>query len=145
MGVRVDIHVPQEYPRYCIALLEALFADHTVVSITKHFTEGQSGTYVVLAEATRQDGRKELPVVVKIGPNHLLEQEWRATKDYIDGQLPGFVPISQTLASIPVSEEDESTVSYSAARYELAGNGVFEIETLRKYALTASSAELWVF
>ena len=143
MGVRVEIRVPQEYPPYCIALLETLFADHVVAAVTKHFTEGQSGTFVFLVESMRQAGEKELPVVVKIGPSHLLEQEWRAAQDPIASRLPDFVPISGQLASVTVTAEDGSTAIYSAVRYQLAGNGIFAIETLRTYALAASPAALW--
>jgi hypothetical protein len=142
MGVHIGIGVPQEYPPYCIALLEALFADYTKATITKQFTEGQSGTFVFLVEPTRQDGQKELPVVVKIGPNHLLEQELRAAQAHIVNRLPGFVPISGELASTVVTTGDDSTATYSAACYQLAGHGVFDIETLRDYALTAPVAAL---
>jgi hypothetical protein len=142
MGVRVEIRVPQEYPSYCIALLKALFANLDLVEITKHFTEGQSGTFVFLVESTRPNGETQLPVVVKIGPNHLLEQELRAAQAHIENRLPGFVPISGELASTVVTTEDGSTATYSAARYQLAGHGVFAIETLRDYALTAPVAAL---
>jgi hypothetical protein len=142
MGVDVQIPIPQKYPPYCITLLEALFADYTKATVTKHFTVGQSGAFVFLVEPTRQDGQKELPVVVKIGPNHLLEQERHAAQAHIDNRLPGFVPISGELASTIVTTGDGSTATYSAARYQLAGHGVFAIETLRDYALTAPVAAL---
>jgi len=143
MGVRVEIHVPQKYPAYCIALLEQLFANTAVATVSKHFTDGQSGTFVFLVEPTRQDGEKELPVVVKIGPRHLLEQEWRAAQDHIASRLPDFVPISGQLATVTVTAADGSRADYSAARYQLAGNGLFATETLRDYATTASAAALW--
>ncbi len=142
MGVRIEIRVPQKYPPYCIALLEQSFAGYAVASVTKHFIEGQSGTYVFLVEPTRQAGEKELPVVVKIGPSHLLDQEWRAAQD-IASRLPDFVPISGQLASVAVSVADGSTAGYSAARYQLAGNGIFAIETLRSYVHSASADALW--
>ncbi len=139
----IEIRVPQTYPPYCTALLEQLFADTAVATVTKHFTEGQSGTFVFLVEPTQLGGEPALPVVVKIGPRHLLEQEWRAAQDHIASRLPDFVPISGALATITVTAADGSRADYSAARYQLAGNGVFTIETLRDYATTASPAALW--
>jgi len=141
--VRIEIRVPQQYPDYCIALLEQLFADRALATVTKHFTEGQSGTFVFLVEPTRQDGAPELPVVVKIGPRHLLEQEWRAAQDHIASRLPDFVPISGALATVTVTATDGSRADYSAARYQLAGNGLFTIATLRDYATRAPTAALW--
>jgi hypothetical protein len=135
--------VPQEYPLYCIALLKALFADYAVATVTKHFTEGQSGTFVFLVKPSRQDGQNELPVIVKIGPSHVLEQEWRAAQDHIASRLPGFVPISGQLASVAVTAADGGTTTYSAARYQLAGDGIFAIEMLRDYAHMASADALW--
>ncbi len=143
MAVTVETRLSQEYPPYCIALLEQLFADSRTVVITKQFTEGQSGTFVLLVEPTDQQGERALPAVVKIGPRHLLEEEQHAAQTYMADRLPDFVPFGDALATVNVSGAAGSTETYSAARYALAGNGIFTIETLRGYALHAPQDALW--
>ncbi|MEM7129828.1 MAG: hypothetical protein AAF702_26075 [Chloroflexota bacterium] len=63
------------YPPCCTQLLQQMFMDCEEVSILKEFTEGESGTRVFLTKAQKQGKPAGLPVIVKLGPAHLLEEE----------------------------------------------------------------------
>ncbi len=137
MGVHVEIRVSQEYPAYCTKLLEKLFANYAAATVVKHFTEGESGTFVFLVELIHETGEQET-AIVKIGPHHLLDQERHAAQ-VLTNMLPNFVPISEQRASVHVIAADGTATIYSAARYA----SVFPNETLRNYVLTASDSALW--
>lgn len=122
------------------ALLQRMFADYVKVSLEKEFTEGQSGTQVFLAIPYRSEQEPELPVVVKLGPQELIQQEWTAAQ-HTRRKLPGFVEIAGEPSYL--EPKIEGDIPYGGLRYELAGQGLFRTESLRMYCRHAAAADLW--
>jgi hypothetical protein len=121
-------------------VLQAMFRDYTKIVLQKEFTEGQSGTQVFLALPYRTNMDRELPVVVKIGATELIEQEWLAASRYATRRLPGFLAIVGEPTYVDVAGEG----AYGGLQYELAGNGLFRIESLRTYSRQSKAVDLWM-
>lgn len=120
-----------------------MFTDHGRVTVTKEFTEGQSDTFVFLVKAQKKGNGSELPVIVKLGPAHLIEEEWHATRTFTEGKLPGFVPIKEEPVFADETAPDGTIDKFGAAKYGLAGDGIFEVQTLRDYVGSASSQSIY--
>lgn len=135
-------------------VLEKMFHGYARVELRKEFTEGQSSTHVYLIVAHHQNGRAELPGVVKIGPEEVILPEWQAARAHAMRRLPDFVEIEgePTLLDGQISdgrvvnvrgEHEHSAGGHAGLRYRLAGDGVFDTESLRVFSRTAEAAAFW--
>lgn len=119
-------------------LLSALFAQAAKVTVLTEFTDGLTATRVLLARPTAANGINELPAVVKLGPRSLIEPEWQATQHHILRQMPGFAAVR----GLPVYLADGAN-EMGALCYAQVGDGVFDVESLSRYASHASVQDLW--
>ncbi|RIK28120.1 MAG: hypothetical protein DCC55_38970 [Chloroflexi bacterium] len=117
-----------------------MFAGYARVVLQREFSEGQSGTQVFLAVPYRGGQEQELPVVVKLGPQELIQQEWSAAQ-HTRRKLPGFVEIAGEPVYLEAAET--GSIPYGGLRYELAGQGLYQTESLRMYCRHAPAADLW--
>ena len=119
-------------------LLSALFAQAAKVTVLTEFTDGLTSTRVLLVRPTADNGITELPAVVKLGPRSLIEPEWQATQHHILRQMPGFAAVR----GVPVYLADGAN-EMGALCYAQVGDGVFDVESLSRYASHASVQDLW--
>ncbi|MEZ4736974.1 MAG: effector-associated domain EAD1-containing protein [Caldilineaceae bacterium] len=120
-------------------LLSILFAQATKVAVATEFTDGRTATRVFLVRPTAADGGNLLPAVVKLGPRTLIEPEWQATQRQVLDRLPNFA----TVRGDPIYFADETGKAWGALRYAQVGDGVFDIESLSRYASHAGVQDLW--
>ncbi|MBX3011251.1 MAG: CHAT domain-containing protein [Caldilineaceae bacterium] len=122
-----------------IQLVRLLFAKATKVRVSTEFTDGRTATRVLLARPVAADGVTELPAVIKLGPRALIEPEWQAAQNAVLGRLPGSVKVD----SIPIYFVDETGAAWGALRYAQVGDGIFDVESLSRYATHATLPDLW--
>jgi len=108
------------------AILAGLFAEHRQVILKNELTGGQSGSRVFIVSPVQNVGVPNLPVVVKMAPAPLIEREWQAYRQFIEGKFPGVAEIKGR----PVFSEDGD---WAGLRYALVGGGTFETESLLAY------------
>ena len=134
-GATASKLIPLEMPRGLKVsdverlLFSTLFSGASKLNIVTEFTDGRTATRVFLIRPTDSDGVKELPVVVKVGPKRLIEEEWNATQRHVLRRLPGFVPVQGEASYI---EGDKGEI-WGGLRYSLVGDGLFEAKSLAKY------------
>ena len=135
--MKPEIAYPSDWalPSAVQLVLQQMFQGYPKIVLQQEFTEGQSGTHVLLAVAEHRAQNRELPVVVKIGPAEVIQQEVAATQ-HVARKLPDFV----ALDGEPVYVEGNL---YGGLRYKLAGNGLFRTESLRAYSRHATTLELY--
>lgn len=140
--MRPTVEYPGDWnvPPVVGAMLQQMFAGYARVVLQREFSEGQSGTQVFLAVPYRGGQEQELPVVVKVGPQELIQQEWSAAQ-HTRRKLPGFMEITGEPVYLEAAETD--SIPYGGLRYELAGQGLFQTESLRMYCRHASADDLW--
>lgn len=137
--------LPMELPRNVVLaaveqqLLSLLLAKAAKLVVVTEFTDGRTPTRVLLVCPVAADGVRELPAVVKLGPRSLIEPEWQATQRQVLDRLPNFA----TVRGEPIYFEDETGKRWGALRYAQVGDGVFEIESLSRYASHANVQDLW--
>ena len=121
------------------ALLSTLLHKATRLRILSEFTDGRTATRVFLIRPTDRDGVEELPAVVKIGPQALIEPEWQATQRHVLSRLPGFAAIQGE----PIYLAQPNGSIMGALRYGQVGDGVFAVESLASYLAKASLIDSW--
>ncbi|MCA9931136.1 MAG: hypothetical protein KC419_21775, partial [Anaerolineales bacterium] len=126
-----DSRLERPLPAPIKKVLETMFAAYSQVIVKSEFGEGFSGSRVFLVRSLREDGRSELPSVVKVDEIDRIKKEWRAYQDCIRNRLPGVAGISDT----PVYPPDNQ---YGGLRYPLAGDGAFNVVSLQDYCRQAS-------
>lgn len=119
-------------------LLSAMFADAQKLAIIAEFTDGQTETRVFLLRSTDREGVEDLPVVAKVGPRILIQEEWRATQRHVLRKLPGFAPVQGEPTYLRSDEQ-----VWGGLRYGQVGDGLFEVESLSRYAERAPLRDLW--
>ncbi|GIK37957.1 MAG: hypothetical protein BroJett011_17900 [Chloroflexota bacterium] len=111
-------------------ILKQMFAGYRRVIVEKEFGGGFSGGRVFLLRPIRNEGRPELPAVVKVASVSLIKKEWQVYQDFIQDRLPNAVGMRDT----PVSPSDSD---WAGLRYPLVGGGTFAFQSLRDYCRTA--------
>lgn len=109
------------------------------VSVGREFGDGLTAARVLLVRPTGADGVEELPVVVKMGPRALIEQEWLATQQHVLRRLPGFTQVQGRAVNVAAPDGAQ----WGALRYAQVGDGVFDVESLGQYVRHAALADLW--
>jgi len=112
-------------------ILQEMFAEDRRLVIKEDFSSlGYSGSHIYVVHSIRDDGAPALPAVVKIASVSVIQKEWRAYQSHIHQQLPSVAEIRGEPILPPGSD-------YGGLRYDLFGEGAFEIEPLRQYAIDA--------
>jgi serine/threonine protein kinase len=120
-------------PAVAEPILKKMFAaDYQRVVIKREFGRGLSGSRVFLVRPIRNDGRGELPAVIKMGPSGLIEKEWQAYQANIRNKLPNVAEIQDE----PILSPDGT---WSGLRYRFIGE---EIESLYSYCRQAKVEDL---
>lgn len=140
-GQLLTIEVPRNVVLTALEqqLLSLLLAKAAKLVVVTEFTDGRTPTRVLLVCPVAADGVRELPAVVKLGPRALIEPEWQATQRQVLDRLPNFAAVRGE----PIYFEDETGKRWGALRYAQVGDGVFEIESLSRYASHANVQDLW--
>lgn len=113
-----------------IDILQQMFPDYDQVIIDREFAGSSfSGSWVFEVHLIR-DGKKNLPVVVKIASISLIEKEWQAYHKYIAGKWPRVTELETN----PVIARNKKL---GGLYYSLAGEGVFPVQSLYSYCLAA--------
>jgi len=120
-------------------LLSTLFRAARRLRILTEFTDGRTATRVFLIRPTDGEGVEELPAVVKLGPQSLIEPEWQATQRHVLRRLPGFIPSQAP----PVYLAATDGAIMGALRYGQVGDGVFQVESLATYLAEAGLQDSW--
>ena len=120
-------------------LLSTLLRTASRLRILSEFTDGRTATRVFLIRPTDRDEVEELPAVVKIGPQALIEPEWQATQRHVLSRLPGFAAIQGE----PIYLAQPNGSIMGALRYGQVGDGVFAVESLASYLAKASLIDSW--
>jgi WD40 repeat protein/serine/threonine protein kinase len=119
-------------------ILRAMYRDFNRIALEGEFRTGLSGSRVFRVRAVEMEGKTHLPAVVKIAPLDLIQKEWQAYQTYVEHHLPRIA----RLASPPLLPAEGWLGSL---RYELAGGGIFEVQSLSQYYSQANLDDLqWV-
>ena len=116
-------------------VLQLLFNHHQRLVIKKEFGGGFSGGRVFLIHSVKEDGKEELPSVVKLASISLIEKEWQAYQAHIRNQAPNEIGIQERPVIPPGSQ-------WGGLRYPLAGSGAFAIESFHDYCLQATVEDI---
>lgn len=120
-------------------LLTKMFPLADKLEIIKEFTDGYSATRVLLCRPTG-DGRDALQAVIKMGERTLIEKEWQATQYHLlDQVLPNFVAVQ----SPPTYVYTKDGMCRGGLFYQQVGAGIFHVENLSRYAISATIDDIW--
>lgn len=112
----------------CIGVLfPLLYATYDEVTILRAFTSGRSTSLVYLVRPIRNNNQGALANVVKIDVAEQIRAETNAYRHHIEGRLPS----SARLIEEPAYSPDNL---WGGMRFELVGNGFFDILSLGEYA-----------
>ena len=114
-----------------------MFANYSKVIVKSEFSDGFSGSLVFLVRPFRQDGRPELPSVVKVDEFDRIDKEWRAFGSCIENRLPNVARISGD----PVYPDGKEH-GHGGLRYPLAGDGAFDVVSLQNYCQQAAPGDI---
>lgn len=115
-------------------VLQHMFSTANSLKVEAKFGHGLSGGQVFRVLPYRESG-SELPSVVKIAPVELIEQERQAYQTWVDNQLPGAARLQTVVTSSPDGR-------WAGLRYTLAGEGVFDVQSLYTYYAEATAEDL---
>jgi hypothetical protein len=119
-------------------VLRAMFRKSRQIAVEAEFGRGQSGSRVFQVHPVEADGQPRLPVVVKVAPMALIQQERWAYQTWVKDKISHVVHLQVETAAPPDS-------AWDGLRYELAGGGIFKMQSLGDYARQASASDLhWV-
>lgn len=127
----IDNRMEQPLPHFIQKVLTTMFAAYSQVIVKSEFSDGFSGSRVFLVRPIREDGRPELPSVVKVDDFDRIEKEWQAYQTCICNRLPNVAAISGDPIYSPGSQK-------GGLRYPLAGDGAFDVVSLQSYCQQAS-------
>ena len=116
-------------------VLLVLFRAYCAITVVKEFGQGLSQSRVFQVGLRDQHDTDPLPVVVKVAPADLIDQEWQAYQNHVKDRLLGSVRIEPPPAELSQSD-------YSGLRYELAGGNIFGVQSLQDYYYQASIDDL---
>lgn len=112
------------------SVLESMFSDCERLVLKKMFGGGFGGGQVFMVRPVRQNGA-ELLAVVKLGPASVIQREYQAFTDFIERRAPKVARIDGE----PVYTVDGR---YGGLRYPVAGDGLFQIDSLKTFAQQAN-------
>lgn len=112
-------------------ILQAMFHGYQQVIIQHEFGGGRSGSHVFLVKPIKNRKVSELPTVIKMASVSLISREWSAYQSYILDKLPRAARIKNEPIVLHGSR-------WSALRYEMVGDGTFDIEQFSQYISYAS-------
>ncbi len=119
-------------------LLSTLLRTASRLKILTEFTDGRTATRVFLISPIDSAGREELPSVIKVGAQSLIDAEWQATQRHVLRQLPGMAAIQGE----PIYLAIDGGV-WGALRYAQVGDGIYEVQSLAQYLTKASNSDSW--
>ncbi len=102
-----------------------MFAEYDTVVVRAEFTSGMSGSRVLDVRPIHSGG-PDLPVVVKVDVVDAIAHEWQAYRGCIQNKLSGVAAIQGEPVYPPGNP-------MGGLRYQLAGDGVFEVISLADY------------
>lgn len=122
-----------ELPPNAQIILRQMFLDYQRIVIKRDFTSlGYSGSWVYEVALIKNDG-DDLPVVVKIAAVSLIEKEVRAYQACIKDRWPHVA----AWRGEPVFHDELGGLAYT-----LVGAGIFHIQSLREYCLSATISDI---
>ncbi len=124
----IDKRIP--LPPQVKKVLKEMFAAYSRLVVKHEFSEGFSGSRVFLVRPICEDGRPELPSIVKVDYFDRIEKEWQAYQKCIYNRLPNVAKISGQPIYPPGSQ-------HGGLRYPLAGDGAFNVVSLQDYCQQA--------
>ncbi len=127
---RLNDNLPNEIKR----ILRTLFSEYEKAIILSEFLDGQSNGRAFLVRPVHANG-PELRSVVKVDFVEVIMQEWEAYQTCIQHKLPRTAVIHGEPVYPPGN-------SMGGLWYSLAGDGVFEVNSLAAYARQASTSEV---
>lgn len=104
-------------------LLQTMFANHGRLQIVQKLGGGFTQSRVFVVQPWHSDGTPDLPLVLKIGPTWLIEQEERGYQRYIRDKLAGRIELVEVVL----------TDTLGGLGYRLAGDGQFKHESLTQF------------
>jgi len=128
----------QALPLDAETILQAMFDGYQWVFIHEEFGGGRSGSRVFLVQPIRNPKRAELPVVVKMAAQSLITKEWSAYQNHILDKLPRSAKIKEAPICPP-----EAT--WGGLRYEMVGDGTFDVDQFANYIQQTEPANLYPF
>ena len=119
-------------------LLSTLLRTASRLKILTEFTDGRTATRVFLVCPIDSAGREELPSVIKLGAQSLIDAEWQATQRHVLRQLPGMAAIQGE----PIYLAIDGGI-WGALRYAQVGDGIYAVQSLAQYLTKASDLNSW--
>ena len=113
-------------PSYAEDEIRKLFPKCKTIYILKYFTEGMSGSWVILVRPILATGNAQLPTVVKIDWAWRIERERQAYSKHIKNRLPHSADIHDQPKKLEKG-------MYGGLIYSLVGGGHFAIESLHQF------------
>jgi len=134
----VQIENPRHIPLSAMveAVLRRVFSAYSRLIVAAELGSGFSGSRVFLVHPISTGQAPELPVVVKVAPVHLVEQEYHAYQTYIRNKLSGAAEIRTG----PIRLSDSSLAGLC---YQLVGSGIFEVQSLFQFCRQAGVRDVW--
>ncbi|MDM8531305.1 hypothetical protein QUF63_09035 [Anaerolineales bacterium HSG25] len=124
-----------ELPPNTSAVLQQMFRGYQWIVIDNEFGGGRSGSRVFLIKPIKNQRYSELPSVVKMASIGLVTKEWVAYQAYVRDKLPRSAKIKDE----PTCPPD---TSWGGLRYEMVGDGTFDIAPLSDYIQQAEVFQL---
>lgn len=118
-------------------ILQQMFRRYAVATVEKVFTEGFSGSMVLLARGTHPDGRSDAPTIVKLDDHNAIKAEKRRYDTFVKYTLP------QRTARIESEPTLLDDLNIGGLQYTFVRPRNQETPTnFRDYALSHSPAEI---
>jgi hypothetical protein len=116
-------------------VLQTMFQEYERIAVEHEFGAGYSGCRVFRVRAIEAGGEADRPELVKIGPVGLINEEWRAYDSLVRPSLPRIAWVTSPPMLAPES-------GWGGMRYELVGEGMFEVQSLSQYYHHAGTEDL---
>ncbi|MCB0171731.1 MAG: phosphotransferase, partial [Anaerolineae bacterium] len=105
------------------ALLKSMFSAYDRVTVAQELGGGLTQSRVFVLHPRHRDGSTDLPLVVKIGPDWLIQHEQQAYQQFIRDKLSGRIELVQAATA----------GNWGGLGYRLAGDGQFKHESLTQF------------
>lgn len=135
MTVQIDDRrLNDNLPNGMKRVLRTMFSNYEKAMILSEFSDGLSGSRVLLVRPIQSTG-PELRSVVKVDSVEAIQQEWKAYQTCIQHKLPRTAVIHGEPVYPPGSR-------LGGLWYSLAGDGVFDVINLTEYVKQSSVLEI---
>ncbi|MCB0226258.1 MAG: hypothetical protein KDI02_21385, partial [Anaerolineae bacterium] len=122
----IQVEYPDEVvplPPDAEQLIQLMFTGHARLEIVQELGGGFTQSQVLVVRPWHSDDTADLPLVVKIGPTWLIQQEERSYRRYIRDKLAGRIELVKV----------EMSDVWGGLGYRLAGDGQFKHESLAHF------------